>query len=172
MIGIAEIKLSDTEIEAAVAVLKSGNLRQGPECKAFEDEFAAHVGAKFAMTSANGSTALQLPYMALLSSGDEVLCPSFTFIATASMVSMAGGTPVFVDVDPKTFLIDLADAATKITSRTKAIAPVHLFGNPCDCTAIQLFAENHGLKVIWDAAQAHGAAFDGVDVGAWGDVVS
>jgi perosamine synthetase len=160
-------------MEAALAVLKSANLRQGPECKGFEDEFAAHVGVKFAMMSGyNGSTALQLPYMALLSPGDEVLCPSFTFTATASMVSMAGDKPVFVDVDPKTFLTDLADAATKVTSRTKAIAPVHLFGNPCDCKAIKLFAEKHGLKIIWDAAQAHGAAFDGVDVGAWGDVVS
>lgn len=172
MIGIAEIKLTDAEIDAAVAVLKSGALRQGPQCQAFEGEFAAAVGAKHAMTSSNGSAALHLPYMALLEPGDEVLCPSFTFIATASMVSMAGGTPVFVDVDADTFLIDLEDAARKTTSKTKAIAPVHLFGNPCDRTAVEAFARDRGLKIVWDAAQAHGAAFEGVDVGGWDDVVS
>jgi len=171
MIGIAEIKLSDAEIDAAVAVLKSGNLRQGPECQAFENEFAAYVGAAHAVTSSNGSAALHLPYLALLEPGDEVLVPSFTFIATASMVSYAGGRPVFVDVDPETFLIDLKDAATKVTERTRAIAPVHIFGNPCDRTEIEAFARRHDLKIVWDAAQAHGAAFEGVDVGAWGDAV-
>lgn len=172
MIGIAEIKLTDAEIQAAVDVLKSGNLRQGPQCQGFEDEFAAYVGAKHAMTSSNGSAALHLPYLALLEAGDEVLVPSFTFIATASMASYAGGKPVFVDVDPDTFLIDLEDAAAKVTDRTRAIAPVHLFGNPCDRPAIEAFAKKHDLKIVWDAAQAHGAAYAGVDVGAWGDVVS
>ncbi len=171
MIGIAEIKLTDAEIDAAIAVLRSGGLRQGPECQAFEAEFAAHVGAKHAMTSANGSAALHLHYMAILEPGDEVLVPSFTFIATASMASVVGGRPVFVDVDPDTFLIDLKDAEAKVTSRTKAIAPVHLFGNPCNRTAVEAFAKRHNLKIVWDAAQAHGAAFEGVDVGGWGDVV-
>ena len=137
MIGIAEIKLTEAEIDAAVEVLKSGNLRQGPHCQAFEEEFAAYVGAKHAVTSSNGTAALHLPYLAMLKPGDEVLVPSFTFIATASMVSYAGGTPVFVDVDPDTFLIDLEDAATKVTARTRAIAPVHLFGNPCDRAAVE-----------------------------------
>lgn len=172
MIGIAEIKLTDNEIDAAVAVLKSGGLRQGPQCDAFEQEFAAHVGAAHAMTSSSGSSALHLPYLAMLQPGDEVLVPSFTFIATASMVSYAQGKPVFVDVDPDTFLIDLEDAARKITPRTKAISPVHLFGNPCDRPAIEAFAKQHDLKIVWDAAQAHGAAYDGVDVGAWNDVVA
>lgn len=171
MIGMAEIKLTDNEIEAAVAVLKSGGLRQGPQCTAFEEEFAAHVDAKHGMTSSSGSSALHLPYMAMLKPGDEVLCPSFTFIATASMVSMAGGKPVFVDVDPDTFLIDLADAESKVTNRTKAIAPVHLFGNPCDRPAVEGFARKHDLKIVWDAAQAHGAAYDNKDVGSWDDVV-
>ncbi len=171
MIGIAEIKLTENEIEAAVAVLRSGGLREGPICRAFETEFAEHVGAAHAMTSSSGSAALHLPYLALLEPGDEVLCPSFTFIATASMVSYSGGKPVFVDVDPETFLIDLEDAEAKITPKTKAIAPVHLFGNPCDRTAVEAFAKKHDLKIVWDAAQAHGAAYEGVDVGAWGDVV-
>lgn len=172
MIGIAEIKLTESEIDAAVAVLKSGNLRQGPQCDAFEKEFAAHVGAKLGMTSSSGSSALHLPYLALLQPGDEVLVPSFTFIATASMVSYAGGKPIFVDVDPNTFLIDLEDAERKITPKTVAISPVHLFGNPCDRPAVEGFAKRHNLKIVWDAAQAHGAAYDGVDVGAWNDVVA
>lgn len=172
MIGIAEIQLTEAEIEAAVAVLRSGALRQGPECAAFEAEFAEHVGACHAVTSSSGTSALHLPYLALLEPGDEVLCPSFTFIATASMVSMAGGKPVFVDVDPETFLVDLEDAAAKTTSRTRAIAPVHLFGNPCDRRAVEDFASAHGLMIVWDAAQAHGARLDGVDVGAWGGAVA
>lgn len=172
MIGIAEIKLTDAEIQAAVDVLKSGGLRQGPHCQAFEDEFAGYVGATHAVTSSNGSAALHLPYLALLEPGDEVLVPSFTFIATASMASYAGAKPVFVDVDPNTFLIDLADAEAKVTSKTRAIAPVHLFGNPCDRPSVEAFAKRHDLKIVWDAAQAHGASYDGVDVGAWGDAVS
>lgn len=172
MIGIAEIKLTDAEVQAAVDVLKSGNLRQGPHCQAFEEEFAAYVGAEYAVTSSNGSAALHLPYLAMLEPGDEVLVPSFTFIATASMASYAGAKPIFVDVDPDTFLIDLADAEAKVTSKTRAIAPVHLFGNPCDRTAVEAFAAKHDLKIVWDAAQAHGASFDGVDVGAWGDAAS
>jgi len=171
MIGIAEISLTEEEIAAAVAVLRSGNLRQSRECAAFEEEFAASVGVAHAVTSASGSAALQLAYIALLQPGDEILVPSFTFIATASMASLMGAKPVFVDVDPETFLIDLEDAAAKVTARTRAIAPVHLFGNPCDPGAVQAFAGAHGLKVIWDAAQAHGAGFEGADIGGLGDAV-
>lgn len=168
---MAEIKLTEAEINAAVRVLRSGALRQGKECDAFESEFAEKVGAKFAVTSANGSAALHLPYMAFLEPGDEVLVPSFTFIATASMVSMSGGKPVFCDVDPESFLIDLQDAENKVTPKTRAISPVHLYGNPCDKDAISAFAKKHNLKIIWDAAQAHGAAINGMDVGSWDDMV-
>ncbi|RMD64181.1 DegT/DnrJ/EryC1/StrS family aminotransferase, partial [Candidatus Parcubacteria bacterium] len=171
-IGIAEIKLTDAEIEAAVRVLKSGALRQGKQCEAFEREFAEKVGAKHAVTCANGSAALHLAYMALLEPGDEVLVPSFTFIATGSMVTAMGGKPVICDVDRETFLIDLQDAEHRITERTKAIAPVHLFGNPCDVDAVRAFAEKHNLKVIWDAAQAHGTRFKSKDIGGLDDVVT
>ena len=106
-IGITEIKLTEKEIEAAVRVLRSGALRQGKECDAFEQEFAAKVGAQFAVTCANGTAALHLVYLAFLRPGDEVLVPSFTFMATASMVTMSGGKPVFCDIDPRTFLLDL-----------------------------------------------------------------
>jgi perosamine synthetase len=168
---MAEIRLTDNEIEAAVKVLKSGALRQGKECKAFEQAFAEKVGAGYAVTNANGSAALHLAYMTFLAPGDEVLVPSFTFIATASMVTAAGGKPVFCDVDRETFLIDLADAARKLTEKTKAIAPVHLFGNPCDIDAVQAFAKQHDLTIVWDAAQAHGAQYKNQDIGSVGDFV-
>lgn len=171
-IQAAEISLTETEINAAVDVLRSGALRQGKQCDAFEVEFAAYVGAPHAVTSANGSAALHLAYMAFLSPGDEVLVPAFTFIATGSMVTAAGGRPVLCDVDPDTFLIDLADAERRITPRTRAISPVHLFGNPCAIDAVQAFAQRHDLKIVWDAAQAHGAHFHGRDVGSFGDFVA
>jgi perosamine synthetase len=170
-IGIAEIKLTEAEIQAAVQVLRSGALRQGKESDAFEKEFAAKTGAKYAVTSANGSAALHLAYLAFLKPGEEVLVPSFTFIATASMVTLTGGKPVFCEVDQKTFLLDLEDAEAKVTSRTRAIAPVHLFGNACDVEAVQSFAAKHNLVIVWDAAQAHGARYEGQDVGSIGDFV-
>ncbi|MBV8890021.1 MAG: DegT/DnrJ/EryC1/StrS family aminotransferase [Alphaproteobacteria bacterium] len=166
-VDVASIRLSEQEIDAAVRVLRSGALRQGRECDAFEAEFAAQTGARHAVTSANGSAALHLAYMAFLQPGDEVLVPSFTFIATASMVSACGGVPVFCDIDPRTYLIDLDDARRKITKKTRAISPVHLFGNVVDPEAVQQLAREHDLVVVWDAAQAHGARFDGRDVGSF-----
>jgi perosamine synthetase len=170
-IGIAEIRLTEEEIAAATAVLRSGALRQGKECEAFEQEFAAKVGAHYAVTSANGTAALHLAYLVCLKAGDEVLVPSFTFFATASMVAMTGAIPVFCDVDPLTFNIDVRDAESKITSRTRAIAPVHLFGNPVDIEAVQALAAKHNLTIVWDAAQAHGARIKGHDVGSLNDFV-
>lgn len=171
-IGMACIELSDSEIDAAVSVLRSGALRQGNECENFEKEFAEYAGADYAITSSNGSAALHLAYLATLQEGDEVLVPSFTFIATASMVSMAGGKPVFVDIDPDTFLISLDDAEEKITERTRAIAPVHLFGNSCPILEIQKFAKKHDLLIIWDAAQAHGTKYGEKNIGAFDDFVA
>lgn len=171
-IQAAEISLTEEEIQAAVDVLRSGALRQGAQCDAFEAEFAAYVGAQYAVTSANGSAALHLAYMAFLSPGDEVLVPAFTFIATGSMVTAAGGRPVLCDVDPDTFLIDLEDAERRVTPRTRAISPVHLFGNPCALDAVEAFAARHNLKIVWDAAQAHGAQYRGRDVGSCGDFVA
>lgn len=172
MIPMAKIQLTDSEINAALEVLKSGALRQGKQCEAFEQEFADKVGSKFAVTCANGSAALHLAYMAILEPGDEVIVPSFTFIATASMVTMTGGKPLLCDVDPETYLLDLGHAETLVTKQTKAIAPVHLFGNSCDIKEVKAFAQKHGLKIVWDAAQAHGAAFEGADVGSFDDFVT
>lgn len=171
-IGMACIQLTDREVDAAVAVLKSGALRQGKQCDTFELEFAEKTGARFGVTAANGSATLHLAHMAYISPGDEVLVPSFTFIATGSMIDAAGGVPVFVDVDPQTFLIDLNDAERKITPKTKGISPVHLFGNTPDIHAVQTLAQKHGLTIVWDAAQAHGATFEGNDIGSYGDFVS
>jgi perosamine synthetase len=170
-IAIAEISLTEAEIEAALGVLRSGFLRQGKHCADFEKEFAEKVGANYAVTSANGSAALHLAYMAFLEPGQEVLVPSMTFIATASMVTAAGGVPVFCDVEEDTFLIDLKDAEKKITEKTRAISPVHLFGNACDIEAIQNFAKKHDLIIVWDAAQAHGATYQDSDVGSFDDFV-
>lgn len=170
-ISIAKIELTHNEIEAVVAVLKSGALRQGKVCEAFEKAYAEKVGAAHAVTVANGTAALHLPYLTFLKPGDEVLMPSLTFIATASMVTVSGGTPVFCDIDPETFLLDLSDAETKVTEKTRAICPVHLYGNPCDIDAVTAFARKHRLRIVWDAAQAHGATFDGKDVGAFDDFV-
>ncbi len=171
-IEMSEICLSEEEIQAAVDVLRSGKLRQGEQCDAFEREFAHKVGAEYAVTSANGTAALHLAYLSFLQPGDEVLVPSFTFIATGSIVTMTGGRPVFCDIDPETLLIDLKDAEKRLTKRTKAISPVHLFGNPVDFAAVKDFAHHHGLKIVWDAAQAHGATWMDRDVGSADDFVA
>jgi perosamine synthetase len=171
-IQMACIQLNESEINAATEVLRSGALRQGSQCDNFEAEFCYYTGAKYGVTSSNGSSALHLAYMAFLEPGDEVLVPSFTFIATGSMVSAAGGVPVFCDVDADNFLLDLDDARAKITNKTKAIAPVHLFGNVVDIEKVLAFAKEFGLKVVWDAAQAHGAQYNGQDIGCFGDFVT
>jgi len=170
-ISMVEIHLSEEEVEAAAAVLRSGALRQGPECNAFEEEFAAKAGANYAVASSSGTAALHLAYMSFLEPGDEVLVPSLTFFSTASSVVAAGGTPVFCDLNPETLTIDLEDAERKTTKKTRAISPVHLYGNPCPVPAVRSFALKHGLRVVWDAAQAHGAAYDGRDVGSFEDFV-
>jgi perosamine synthetase len=171
MIKMAETKLHKEEIDAAVTVLKSGALRQGKVCAEFEERFADKVGAKFALTCSSGTAALHLAYLACLHPGDEVLVPGFTFIATASMVTMTGAVPVFCDITPDEWVIDIEDAEGKITERTKAIAPVHLFGNCCEVEAIKELAAKYELLIIWDAAQAHGTTYRGADVGGLDDLV-
>ncbi len=171
-IPISDVTLTESEISAAVEVLRSGNLRQGKKCQAFEAEFAEAVGAAHAVSCANGSAALHLAYAAVLEPGDEILVPDFTFIATASMASLTGVTPVFCDVDLDSFHIDLTDAESKVSDRTKAIAPVHLFGNVVDLEAVHAFADRHDLFVIWDGAQSHGALYKGRPIGGEKDFVT
>jgi dTDP-4-amino-4,6-dideoxygalactose transaminase len=155
--------------EAFSRVLRSGQFIMGPDVTAFEAEVAQFVGAKHAIGVSSGTDAILLALMALgIGPGDEVLCPTFTFFATAGCVSRTGATPVFVDADPISFNLDMADAARKVTARTKAIIPVHLFGQSADMDAVMELAQKHNLAVIEDAAQSLGAKYRGRSVGSIG----
>jgi dTDP-4-amino-4,6-dideoxygalactose transaminase len=170
-IPIAQVRLDRRELLAVERVLKSGHLRQGRVTEDFEKRFARAVGTRHAVAVNSGTAALFLAYRAMLKPGDEVIVPDFTFAATATMLVAAGATPVFADVDPKTFNLDPKDVEGKITRRTRALVPVHLFGNPADIRGLTVIARRHKLRLIWDAAQAHGARFRSRDVGAFPDVV-
>jgi len=156
--------------EAFLRVLRSGHFILGPEVEKFERALAEFTGAKHALGVSSGTDAILLALMALgIGPGDEVLCPSFTFFATAGCVSRVGATPVFVDSCPVCFNLDLNDAARRITPRTKAILPVHLFGQAAELDGILALAREHKLHVIEDAAQAMGATYRGRQVGTFGD---
>ena len=160
----------ESELTAAfTSVLRSGQFIMGPEVEAFEKECAAMVEAKHGIGCSSGTDAILLALMALgIGPGDEVLVPTFTFFATAGCVARTGATPVFVDSCPICFNIDAVKAAAKITSKTKAIIPVHLFGQSADMDAIMALAEAHDLFVIEDGAQAIGAKYKGKPVGSIG----
>jgi perosamine synthetase len=164
--------LSEADIAQATAVLKSGMLRAAKKCEELEQRFGQMTGAKHMMTCANGTCALQLAYEPLFKPGDDVLVPAWTYIATVSMVVARGGNPIFVDALPDTFQIDMADAARKVTRNTTAIAATHLYGCPVDIDAVQALAGKHGLKVVYDAAQAHLSTYKGKGLGAFGDAVT
>ena len=170
-IPIAKVQLSNEEIEAAVKVLRSGNLRQGERVKEFEAAFAKRVGAKYAVAVGSGTAALHIAYLSILEREGWVLVPSFTHISTVSMVCYSNCKPIFCDIDPRTFTLDVNDAKSRLTESTVAIVPVHLFGNCCDIDEIIPFARENNLKIIWDAAQAHGTKYKGKDVGSFDDLV-
>jgi dTDP-4-amino-4,6-dideoxygalactose transaminase len=159
------------EIEPAVlAVLRSGHYILGPVVEAFEDAFAAHVGARHCIGVANGLDALRLSLEALgIGPGDEVIVPSHTYIATWFAVSAVGARPVPVEVDELTFVLDPALVEAAIGPRTRAILAVHLYGHPAPMTQLLEIAARHGLRVVEDAAQAQGARLDGRAVGTLGD---
>ena len=137
--------------------------------KNFEEKYAKFHDAKYAISTSSGTTALWVSLKAAgVKAGDEVILPPYTFIATGSSILMANAIPVFVDVDPETFNMDPLKIEAAITEKTKVIMPVHIAGNPCDMDAILQIANTHNIKVIEDAAQAHGAEWDGVKVGALG----
>jgi dTDP-4-amino-4,6-dideoxygalactose transaminase len=161
----------EPELEAAFRrVLRSGHFILGPEVDQFERALAEFTGAKHALGVSSGTDAILLALMALgIGAGDEVICPSFTFFATAGCVARVGATPVFVDSCPVCFNLDLRDVARKITPRTKAIIPVHLFGQAAEMDGVLALAKEHGLRVIEDAAQAMGATYRGRQVGTLGD---
>lgn len=161
----------ESELQAAFnQVLKHGRFIMGPEMEAFEKEVAAMVGVKHALSVSSGTDALLLALMALnIKPGDEVLCPAFTFFATAGAVSRLGAVPVFTDICPICFNMDVNDARAKITSKTKAIIPVHLFGQSADMDPILALAKEHGLRVVEDAAQSIGSKYKGRQSGSLGD---
>ena len=157
--------------EAVLQVLRSGQYIGGAQLNAFEDAFATSVGTSHAVGCNSGTDALILALRALeIGPGDEVITCSFSFFATAEAISAVGATPVFVDVDPATYLIDLDRIEAAITPATKALMPVHLFGRPVDMTRLMAIAEAHRLNVVEDCAQATGARWNGQPVGSFGDV--
>jgi dTDP-4-amino-4,6-dideoxygalactose transaminase len=146
--------------EAVLGVIRTAAFINGPEVRSFEQELAAYLGVKHSIGCANGTDALQIAMMALdLKPGDEVITPSFTFVATVEVVALLGLKPVFAEVLPGTFNIDPEDVRRKITSRTKAIVPVHLFGQTADMAGIMAIAREHGLHVIEDNCQAVGSDY-------------
>ncbi len=161
----------ESELQAAFnQVLKHGRFIMGPEMETFEKEIAAMVGVKHALSVSSGTDALLLALMALnIRPGDEVLCPAFTFFATAGAVSRLGAVPVFTDICPICFNMDVNDARKKITSKTKAIIPVHLFGQCADMDPILALAKENGLRVVEDAAQSIGSKYKNRDSGTMGD---
>ena len=166
----AQPEIGEEEIAAAVRVLRSGRVVQGPEVAAFEEEFAGLVDGRRCVAVNSGTSALQLALVALgIGSGDEVVVPSFSFAATANAVRLAGAEPVFAEIDPDTFCLDPDAAAAAIGPRTAALLPVHLYGHPAAMDRLGPLAARHGLAVIEDACQAHGAALHDEPVGSFGD---
>ena len=169
MIAISRPVIGDEEKEAVIAVLQSGQLAQGPRVAEFEQEFAAFCGMKHAVAVSSGTTSLLTALLAHgVGLGDEVITTPFTFVASANSILFTGARPVFVDIDETSYNIDPSLIEERITSRTKAIMPVHLYGNPCDMDTIADLADGHGLVVIEDACQAHGASIRGKKVGSYG----
>src|SRR3954467_13946614 len=160
------------EIDAAVLrVLDSAQFILGDEVVAFEREFAAYCGSSDSVALNSGTSALHVALLAAgIGPGDEVITVPFTFGATAAAIVHPGARPVFVDIDPETYCMAPAAIEPAITPRTKAIMPVHLYGHPADMDAILAIARRHGLTVIEDAAQAHGASDKGRPCGSMGDV--
>jgi len=173
MIHLASPIIGQEEIDAVTTVMRSGMLAQGKEVASFEEEFAAAFHAGHAAAVGNGTMALILALQAAgVKAGDEVIVPSFTFAATANAAALIGATPVFADIDPKTFCIDPRHVAALINGRTRAIIPVHLYGHMAPMRQLSELAIDHNRALIEDAAQAHGAMRDGLPVGALGDIAT
>lgn len=172
-LGAATAELRAEIDEAIACVLSSGWYIGGPEVARFEEQFAAYAGAAFCVGIGNGLDALHLSLRALeIGRGDEVIVASNGFIATVLAVTMAGATPVLVEPDPHTHNLDPRKVEAAITPRTRALLPTHLYGQPADMDALTVVARAHGLRLIGDAAQAHGAHYKGQPVGGLGDVAT
>ncbi len=168
-IPVARPAIGQEEISAVTAVLESGMLASGEKVTELETKFADYCGATHGIAINNGTAALHAALLAAeIGPGDEVIVPAFSFIATASAVLMCGAKPVFCDVSDQTYTIDPAQLEERVTPRTRAVIGVHLFGQPFDVPAVQKVCELHNLKLIEDAAQAHGAICNGSRVGSFG----
>jgi dTDP-4-amino-4,6-dideoxygalactose transaminase len=169
MIPIARPDIGPEEIAAVTDVLQSGMIAQGKRVKELEDAWAEFVGVRHAIATGNGTLALMAIFAGIgLEPGDEVITVSHTFAATANAILSTGANPVFVDIEPDTYLIDAKKIERAITPRTRAICPVHLFGLVADMDMIRAIADRHGLIVVEDACQAHGATFRGRMAGSFG----
>ncbi|BAZ40640.1 glutamine--scyllo-inositol transaminase [Calothrix sp. NIES-4101] len=165
------LSIKDEIDNAVLKVLDSTQFVLGQEVKAFEEEFAAYCNSDYALAVNTGTSALHLALLAAgIGPGDEVITVPFTFVATVAAICYAGATPVFVDIDPVSYTIDVTKIEQAITAKTKAILPVHLYGQPADMDAIVEIARRHGLTVIEDAAQAHRAEYKGQRIGSIGDI--
>lgn len=173
-IPVCEPTLLGNELKYVTDAVKTGWISSaGKYVTEFEQKFAEYCGCKYGVAVCNGTVALHLALVALgIGKGDEVIIPDFTMIATAFAVCYTGATPVFVDADPETWNIDITKIEEKITSRTRAIIPVHLFGLMCDMDAINAIAKKHNLKVLEDAAEAHGAEYKGRRAGSCSDIAA
>ena len=170
-VPIAKPIIGDEEIDNVVEVLKSGMIAQGPKVEEFEQEFAEWVGAEYGVAVNSGTAALHTALLSCeIGKGDEVITTPFTFIATGNAIAYTGATPVFADIDLDTYTLDPNSIEDLITENTKAILPVHLYGQAADMDRINEIAEKFSLIVIEDAAQAHGATCKGKKVGSIGDM--
>ena len=161
MIPVCQPFLNGNELKYVDDAIRTGWISSsGKYVKAFEEAFAEYCGVKYAVGVSNGTVALHLALTCLgIGKDDEVIIPDFTMIASAFSVCYTGAKPVFVDADDKTWNIDVTKIEEQITPRTKAIMPVHIFGNPCNMNVIQQIASKHNLFIIEDAAEAHGAEY-------------
>jgi len=167
----AQYRAIQSEIDGAIQqVLESGHFVLGPNVQALEEEVAAYLGVKHAIGVASGTDALIISLESLgIGAGDEVIVPSYTFFATAEAVLQVGARPVFVDIEPNTFCLDVQQITENLTPQTKAVIPVHMYGHPAPMGPLLELARSHGFKVIEDNAQAMGAEFDGRKTGSLGD---
>lgn len=169
-IPIARPIISEEEKKAVMKVLESGRLTQGKTVEEFEENFASYCNVKYGVATSNGTTALHTAVMALgIGKGDEVITSPLSFVASSNCLLYVGAKPVFVDIDSKTYNINPDLIEEKITGKTRAILPVHLYGQPCDMDKIMRIAKKYNLLVIEDASQAHGAEFKGKKIGSFGN---
>lgn len=171
LIKVAVPVVGEEEIQAVAEVLRSGYYVQGPKVREFEEKFARYIGTKYAVATNSGTAALHIALAAAgIGPGDEVIVPALTFFATVEAVLHQNAVPIFADIDPETYTLDPNDVAKRITDKTKAIIPVHLYGHPAEMDELMELAEDYNLLVIEDAAQAHGAEYKGKKVGSIGHI--